>query len=219
MTDRHTPDEKLREAFQSLGEASHEQPSPGDLDLVWRAVTEELSGPERRALVDRMATDPALAESWRIARELYRDAPQRARDGAAVRGRTWNAWWLPAAAALLLAAGGLVFQLSSPAVEETFRDADGYVVDPLVVSDTALPRDAFRLRWTPGPEGSRYHVRVTTEDLQILTTASDLTIPELVVSSDRLATVPSGARVFWQVDAVLPEGNTVSSQTFVVTVR
>jgi hypothetical protein len=218
VTERPAADEKLREAFQSLGQGSPEKPSPGDLDLVWRAVTEELPAPERRALVDRMASEPALAESWRIARELYRDAPQLR--AAVPPGRAWNPWWMSAAAALLIAAGvGLILQLSSPAVEETFRSPDRYVVDSLVLSDTALPRDAFRLRWTPGPEGSRYHVRVTTEDLQVLTTASDLLVAELVVSSDRLAAVPSGARVFWQVDVALPEGNTVSSQTFVATVR
>jgi hypothetical protein len=127
---------------------------------------------------------------------------------------------MSAAAGVLIAVSiGLVIQLSPPTVEDTFRDSDRYAVDSLVTSDTALPRDAFRLRWTPGPEGSRYHVRVTTQDLTVLTTASDLLTPELVVASDRLATLPSGSQVFWQVDVVLPEGNTVSSQTFVVTVQ
>jgi hypothetical protein len=219
VTDRHVPDEELREAFQSLGQTSPEEPSPADLDRIWRAVAEELPAPERRALVDRIASDPGLAESWRIAQALQREAPQPVR-AAAPPGRSWTPWWVSAAAGLLVAVGvGLVLQLSSPTVEDTFRDSDRYVVDSLVSSDTALPRDAFRLRWAPGPEGSRYHVRVTTQDLTVLTTASDLLTPELVVASDRLATLPSGSQVFWQVDVVLPEGNTVSSQTFVVTVQ
>jgi hypothetical protein len=50
-------------------------------------------------------------------------------------------------------------------------------------------------------------------------TASDLTAPELVVPADRLATLPLGSQVFWQVDVVLPEGNYRSSPTFGVTVR
>jgi hypothetical protein len=53
VTDRHVPDAELREAFQSLGHTA-DDPSPADLDLIWRAVTGELPSPERRNLVDRM---------------------------------------------------------------------------------------------------------------------------------------------------------------------
>ena len=61
--------------------------------------------------------------------------------------------------------------------------------------DATLPRDAFRLRWTPGPQDSRYQVRVTTEDLRVLTTVSDLTVPELVLDRELLSGVAPGARV------------------------
>ena len=55
---------------------------------------------------------------------------------------------------------------------DTFRDAGSYVVESLVKTDETLPRDAFVLRWKPGPEGSRYQVSVTTEDLKLLKTAA-----------------------------------------------
>ena len=218
MTDRHPPDEELREAFQSLGEMSSDDPSPADLDAIWRAVTGELSSAERRDLVDRTAGDPALAQAWRVAQELHRDA-QASPHAIAPMRRLWNPWWMSAAAALLIAViAGLLFQLSSP-VEERFRNADRYVVTSLVPPQATLPRDAFLLRWTAGPAGSRYHLRVTTEDLKILTTVSDLPTPEFVVPGDRLAALPSGSQVFWQVDVVLPAGDRVSSQTFAVTVQ
>jgi hypothetical protein len=219
VTNRHAPDEELRKAFQSLGDTSREEPSSADLDQVWRAVSEELPAVERRALVDRMATDPALAESWRVAQELYRETPRSTRAATIPVGfRTLS--WMPAAAVLLIAIGiGVIVQLSRPTVQDTFRDSERYVVESLVQSDTTLPRNAFLLRWTPGPEGSRYHVRVTTDDLQVLTTVSDLTTPELEVAGDLLSTVAPGSPVFWQVDVMLPEGSTVSSPTFVVNVQ
>ena len=70
MTDRQSNDDTLKAAFQALGETSHGEISAADLDLIWRAVSGELPASERRELVDRTATDPALAEAWRAAREL-----------------------------------------------------------------------------------------------------------------------------------------------------
>lgn len=218
VTNRHAHDEELKNAFQSLGETSREEPSSADLDQVWRAVSEELPALERRALVDRMATDPALAESWRGAQETYREAPRPIHAAAPVR--LWTRSWTRAAAVLLVAVGlGVIIQLSRPAVQDPFRDSERYVVESLVESNTTLPRNAFRLRWAPGPEGSRYHVRVTTEDLRVLTTESDLTTTELEVRGDLLSTVAPGSLVFWQVDVMLPDGGTVTSPTFVVKVQ
>ena len=88
----------------------------------------------------------------------------------------------------------------------------------LVPPDVALPRDAFRLRWTPGPEESRYQVRVTTEELRVLATAADLTSPEFTVEPAVLS-LPSGASVFWQVDVSLPNGERLTSPTFITRVK
>jgi hypothetical protein len=218
VTNRQAQEEELRRAFQSLGDTSREEPSSADLDQVWRAVSGELPAVERRALVDRMATDPALAESWRVAQELYQDSPKPM--GAVTPASFSTLSWMAAAAVLVVAVGvGVIVQFSRPAVEDTFRDSQTYVVESLVPSDTPLPRTALRLRWTPGPEGSRYHVRVTTEDLKVLTTVSDLTAPELEVSGDLLSAMAPGSLVFWQVDVMLPEGRTVSSPTFAVKVQ
>jgi hypothetical protein len=220
VTDRHSADETLREAFRSLGDRSRDEPSSTDLDRVWRAVSGELPAAERRELVDRMASDPALAESWRVAHELHREASERT-PVVTTRGvRLWTRSWVAAAAVLLLAvAVGITVRLWQPAGGRTFRDSGQYAVGSLVPSDSLLPRDAFQLRWTPGPEGSRYQVRVTTEDLRVLTNVSDLTTPELLVGNDVLSGVAPGSRVFWQVDVMLPQGNTIQSQTFVVRVQ
>ena len=119
----------------------------------------------------------------------------------------------------MLAIGiGLVFQFERPPRDE-FRDAGSYIVKPLVPPEAVLPRDAFELRWAAGPAGSRYRVRVTTEDLGVLTTVADLTVPEVVIGADVLSAVPQGARVLWQVDVELPGGERFSSQTFTARVK
>ena len=92
-------------------------------------------------------------------------------------------------------------------------------MESLVPPDLALPRDAFRLRWTPGPEGSRYQVRVTTEDLKLLATAADLMAPEFAVDPAVLAGLSSGARVFWQVDVSLANGARRTSSTFITRLK
>lgn len=218
MTDRDAADERLREAFQALGDTSRAEPSAEELDRIWRAVSGDLPAAERRELVDRMAADPALAYAWRVAHELRR--AESLEKGAETRAvRFWTPSWMAAAAVLLIGiAIGVVFQLS-PSPGDTFRDADTYVIESLVQPETTLPRDAFRLRWTPGPQDSRYQVRVTTEDLRVLTTISDLAEPEVVLESAVLSSVAPGARVLWQVDATLPGGENVSSETFSVRVQ
>jgi hypothetical protein len=220
VTDRHEADEKLREAFQSLSGTSREEPSREQLEEIWRAVSGDLPAQERRELVDRMARDPALAEAWRTAHELWQAAAQPTAAAEPRGARLWTRSWLAAAAAVLIAVtAGVLFQVSRPPSEDAFRDPGHYVVASLVPPDAILPRDAFRLRWTRGPGDSRYHVRVTTENLRVLTTVSDLSSPELVIGREVLASVAPGARVLWQVDVTLPEGDTVSSETFVVRVQ
>jgi hypothetical protein len=217
VTDHQPTDDALKAAFQALGEASHAAISAADVELIWRAVSEDLPADERRELVDRMSADPALAEAWRVAREL-RQASGGAAPGAVRARSAWPRSWLAAAAVLLIGASiAIVFRLS-PSREETFRDADHYVVEPLVQADATLPRNAFRLRWRPGPPESRYRVRVTTEDLQVLTDVPDLPVPELVVDPALLSSVAPGSRVLWQVDVTLPAGESISSQTFSVRV-
>jgi hypothetical protein len=220
VTDRHAEDGRLKETFQALGETPQRELSPEEIDRVWRAVSGELPAEERRDLVDRMAGDAALAEAWRSAQELSRAAAAGARSEVRVpQSRTWRASWLAAAAVLIAGIGiAIVYQRSSLR-DDTFRDPGHYVVESLVQPDVTLPRDAFRLRWTPGPPDTRYQVTVTTEDLRVLATIQGLTVPELTVDGRRLSDVAPGARVLWQVMAALPGGESVASQTFVARVQ
>jgi hypothetical protein len=213
-------DTRLREAFETRAIAPRTEVSDELRDRIWLAVSGELPAADRRQLVDRMASDAACAEAWRAAHELWQAAQAHA--GVAIepdRIARWPSNWLLAAASVLIATTiGVVSLLDTPPADE-FRASPGYVVSSLVKAETPLPRDSFRLQWTPGPEGSRYQVRVTTEDLYVLATATGLTDAELVVQPAALARVSDGAIVFWQVDVLLPTGERITSPAFVARVR
>jgi hypothetical protein len=213
-------DVRLQTAFRALSESPAPEVSEEVVERIWLAVSGELPADERRELIDRMASDPACAEAWRVAHELWLSS-QGFAEPSLVHPPT-RRWWSPrlaAAAALLVATtAAAVVMLNRPSVDE-FRASPGYVVQSLVPADTLLPRAAFRLRWTPGPQGSRYQVRVTTDDLRVLATVADLTDSELVVAPDALLSLPDGATVFWQVDVSLATGERVTSPAFAVRIE
>ena len=86
----------------------------------------------------------------------------------------------------------------------------------LIPEDRPLPRDDFVLRWSPGPEGSIYAVTLTTESFQPVDAGEGLSDPERPVQEDRLVGLDSGARLLWRVEALLPDGRKVQSDTFFV---
>ena len=217
MSDRHSNDEALRSSFQALSDWASSECPQADLDRIWRAVEGELPADERRELVERLATDPACAEAWRVAHELSRSLPTTA---TRERRPTWrSAQWLAAAAVLLIAASAIFASIRDQSGDTTFRDSGRPAIASLVPTDAALPKSAFQLRWSPGPEDSRYQVQVTTEDLRLLSTVRDLTRPEVVIDPARLADVPRGSRVLWQVEVTLPDGERAVSPTFVTGVQ
>jgi hypothetical protein len=212
--------EALRRGFQSLAEAATGEIAPDDLAAVWSAVRGELPPDARRALVDRLAAEPALAEAWRIAHAL--ESPDATAPVATATAgmpgrprRSWPAPWLATAAVVILGVSAVVLLprlRESPAV---LRQPGVPAIESLLTPGAAVSREAFELRWTAGPPGSRYRVRVTTEDLHVLAEATDLETPVFRVPVPTLAGVAAGGVVFWQVDVVMPSTTRLTSPTFV----
>jgi hypothetical protein len=221
VTDPRLSDVRLAEAFQALEDPSGAD-VPEDLrERIWQAVSGALPAEERREIVDRVASDPACAEAWRVAAAMWQASQSTAPVLRAVPPRTtrWAPAWLATAAVLLLGTAiGVVSLLNRPQVDE-FRASPGVAIESRLAPDVSLPREAFRLRWSPGPEGARYQVRVTTEDLRVLATTADLTEAQFTVEPAALAGLASGSRVFWQVEVLLPDGGRVASPTFVTHVQ
>ena len=149
MTSSEDKDDRLRAAFRSLSADGRTDCSKEELERVWRAVSGELPADERHEIVDRMATQPAVAEAWRIAHELRAAQQERLGNSAEPAARSWRPAWIGLAALLVLSVGAGLLQLRRPPTD-TFRDPGRYVVEPLVISDATLPRDRFVLRWKPG---------------------------------------------------------------------
>ncbi|MCP3138731.1 hypothetical protein [Pyxidicoccus xibeiensis] len=234
-----TPDdatvERLRAAFRA-GETETQGGEPVDADRIWRAVSGELPPEERREVVARVAADPAWAAAWRLAHELTRSASEatalaerapppdtRARrdtERPRPQGRRFHfAWSRPvwgalATAALVLVVVGVSVQQGTDG-PPVVRGGDTVAVASQVPEDAPLPRERAVLRWSGGPEGTRWSVQVSSEDLSLVHRADSLTRSEYAVPAEVLAAVKPGTKLLWQVEARLPDGQVLRSATFV----
>jgi hypothetical protein len=88
-----------------------------------------------------------------------------------------------------------------------------------LLDDAVLPRDHAELRWSPGPAGTLYEVRVLTREGAEIVVESDLETPTYRIPPTALAGVPAGAILYWQVKALYPDGKSSASKTFEVKLR
>ena len=225
MSEERFTDESLREALARIARVAGDGsacPPPERLHLSARG---ELPPPENHELVEHLAGCTACGAAWRLARDLASDAggeavSDRRSEGRLLRPSVWRrAAPFAAAAALILVAGLGIRYLTGPDTQpEVYRAEMEDWLRPLGDSDAPLAREACLLRWTPGPEGTSYHVRVTDEDLRLLAVGKRLESAEFLVPAEALEELAEGASFYWQVSASLPDGRRLDSETFVSTV-
>jgi hypothetical protein len=227
--------ERLRAAFRS-GDLPEQDGEPVDADRIWRAVTGESSPEERRQVVARVAADPAWATAWRLAHALSqaaaapREAPaaltspadpraRRDTERSTPRGRRFHfAWSRPvwgavATAALVLIVVGISVQRGDD--PPTLRGGETLAVVSRLPEEAPLPRADCVLRWSEGPEGTRWSLQLSSEDLSLVHRADSLATSEYRVPAEVLAALPAGTKLLWQVEAHLPDGRLQRSATFV----
>jgi hypothetical protein len=193
---------------------------------AWRLAMELGSSESRLASEDagsdsrRLAPGPALEAQAPGPAPIRKPARAGAREELAARLQSPVAWALLSAATLVVAAG-LVFVLrpSTSPVAPIERDSGAGLLRSQLQEGAFLPREAFLLRWTPGPDGTRYDVTVTTAALDPIAEARSLERPEYRIPPERLAGLAPGARLLWRVVARTTDGTTLSSATFEVAVR
>ncbi len=233
-------DHTLRTAWSSLAEEVGSVSESVDDEAIWEAAAGRGSKESRQGLVDRLVTDVVAAESWRIAVELQREL-QAAEIEKASRGRRWRLstsrqGWL-VAAALVIATLGVALMTrvdqwgGRDTSEQVFRQGGGLSGDPEIQSALSesepLPRDRAVLRWSldssldsslnPSSESSneaRYTLRVLGPNLDPLLTLRNLDEPEAHLPVRPLEKVADGEQLLWQVEALLPDGRTITSSTF-----
>jgi hypothetical protein len=204
--------DELRDAFAGLGETAVPGPDCPAPDRLWAAATAEAPVEERHEIIAHTATCASCASAFRLARGLSEEK----KEASLVRG-PWARWTpvLGALAAVLLLAivvPGLWRSKPGP-----YRGGQAQEIRSL--ADEALPRDRAELRWTPGPVGTRYEVRVLTRGGEEIAVESELEAPRYAIPASALAGVPAGTVLYWQVKALHPDGKSSVSKTFEVRLR
>ena len=217
MTLRPLPDEALTRRFREA------VPGEGGTAACWiaerilKAALGEIAAEERRALADHAAVCGDCATVWRVAIEFTRQAGLQVQAPRSTSGVRWLIS-VAAAAALILVAVVVERVREGDRLPPVMRTAPENEVTALIEDGAALDRSSFTLRWSSGPDGSRYTVRVTGEDLSHLAGAAELTSPEFTIPEEALKALPPDALLFWQVETVLPGGRRALSRTFVARV-
>lgn len=198
--------ETLREAFSASVRVAGEGRDCPQTEAVWKSARRELEPSEEDAVLMHIGECPACAAAWRIARDLTEDLSRR-------RSFRWVPLAAAAAVALVLVGVGL---LDWPTRDDAVYRAGGdRWLQSLVPEDRILSRQDCLLRWTPGPEGTTYQVRVTDERLDFLARGRGLAVAEFRVPEAALEDLPPESKIFWQVTARLPDGTVSDSTSFV----
>ena len=158
MSESGFSDDQLRQAFSRLSETAIPRGDCPAPEQIWYAKRGELGAEERQHLIDHVSGCPVCAEAWRIAHELQ----ESARSGkSGQRNYRRHLRW---AAAILICVGLVLVlgRLSDVGQEHALRNAPESEIQSLIPAGTSLQRAHFLLRWTPGLEGSRYDLTVTT---------------------------------------------------------
>jgi len=224
MSEPTTDTVNLRERFQAATGAADRPADCPAADLIWDALHGELSPEQRRSIIDHTARCPECAEAWRLARDVGGTAQGAALSSAGrrpgvgpVHGVGWRRWMPLAAAAALVAVVGLILH-QGPIHDDQpshYRTGEEITIRSLLPEEIPLKRSACLLRWSAGPEGSRYDVEVATDDLEVIARARGLERPEFTVPADRLANLPPGAELLWRIEATLPDGRRIPTETFI----
>lgn len=207
------PDDRLREHYldPAPGIAGPGECPPDDTAL--KLVMGELDRSAARAFSDHAGMCPPCAAAWCLAREWAGEVP-----AAPHAGRRWGSVYALVAAAVLALAFVLLpsdLELRSPVM----RSPDTAAANSLLDEDAALSVNDAVLRWSAGPEGARYEVRITDTALRAIAGPVTSSEPEYRVPVESFAGLADGDRILWQVETVLPDGSRSTSRTFSARIR
>jgi hypothetical protein len=219
VNQRREEHERLSHAFAARIQSRGRNECP-DPEQLFEAASGNLTRDQRMVLLDHVAQCADCTEAWRLAMELgARPAGLATESSASVSPGHRPAWRSAIAASVVLVAG-VVGYLALPVRDEIPRYRDvAEARAPASLVTGSLPRDRFVLKWSPGPQGSSYSVRLSTADLVPLLVQQNIASPELFVPASALTQVKSGDQLLWQVEVRLANGQQIPSETYVVTLQ
>jgi hypothetical protein len=220
MNEDRPPLEDLRAAFASLSANAAPGPDCPVPDSIWEALRGGMSARSTAVIVEHTSRCHACAEAWRLGHELA--GQRRADEGAVARARAlafrapaFGVWASLAAAALLLILVGIGIVMPPKGQQPIVtRAGEEKTIQSLVEGTAPLRRDACVLKWSAPAAGTRYTLRVGTQDLTPIASVRGLEQPEYQVPQKKLDRLPPGATIVWRVEADLPDGRHVASQAF-----
>ena len=207
------PEDRLREHYLDPAPGITGPGSCPPDDTALKLVMGELNRSAAREFSDHAGMCPPCAAAWRLAREWADEVPRSRHVG---RGRG-GLYALVAAAVLAFA-----FVLLPSGLElrpPVMRSPDTVAARSLLDEDAALSVTEALLRWSAGPDGARYEVRVTDTSLRSIAGPVTLSEPEYQVPVESLSDLADGDRILWQVETVLPDGSRSTSTTFSARIR
>ena len=216
---------KLRRAFAAPVHAAWQTAGCPEPDRIWEAVRGELPADEIREVVNHVAACSSCAEDWRIAKAFEEEAhagdtaesaetPSTVLRPSVSRFRPWIA---AAAVALVVTVAGIQIRTNRPDTPPVYRSGSGSAVE--VREKASAPRGNMFFGWKATPGAESYELLVTTSDLVIVANPKNLTTIQYQVPASALADLPAGARLFWSVTAVFPDGSRQQSQTLTTTLE
>jgi hypothetical protein len=187
-------------------------PDPAD---IYEAAAGRLEHEQRLRIVDHATVCAECARAWRLAADLQ---PVR-RAALEVRFPARRLGMLAAAASVVVAAG--VFFILQPAQQTPpgYRDGGSLAAPESRLEQSVMPRDAFRLRWSPGPPGATYTLRLTDTTLTPVLVETGIAASEFEVPREALDSLDSGSRLYWQVEMRLAGGTRAVSPTYPVVLQ
>ena len=204
---------KLHEVFSSDRGLFLDGKECPTAEKLWASAHGELDRGGNEQVILHTAQCPACAEGWRLARKhVSVNVPLRR-----------QAWWgrsslqFAAAAVVVIAIGlgiGYRMVIQQEPASSVYREVERGWLESTVPDGVALSRSDCRLQWTPGPEGTTYDVRITTDTLEPLAEVWRIDRSELLLEQETLEDLPAGSALFWRVTAHPPDGRQVSSPTF-----
>ncbi len=218
MNEDRPPLEALRAALALLSANAAPGPDCPVPDSIWEALRGGMSARSTVAIVEHTSRCHACAEAWRLGHELAgqrRAETSEVARATAFRAPAFGVWASLAAAALLLIAVGIGVVIPPPGQHpDVTRASPEGTIRSLVEATAPLPRDACVLKWSAEAAGTRYTLRVGTQDLTPIASVQRLEQPEYQVPESSLETLPPGATIVWRVEATLPDGRRIASQAF-----
>jgi len=221
-------DTTWRERFRASMPAEPDGPCPPP-ETLWSAAHGQLAPEALRSLSAHLSACATCGEALAVSAELAGESEAR---GEAVAPRRFGRGRAVAAGITALAAGLVIFLAQREATPSRSRgdgstasrgDVGGGGIRSLSREEQSASE--VRLQWTPVAHAVRYRVQVSTEDLRPV---YDRTLEGTTVAlPPAVGDVPlrgSGASgdvppLLWQVEAMLPDGRSVTSPTFRVRLR